>query len=345
MNRVLVGVDSGGTRTNVEVCVHRSGASQKRNYEVGESLSGPLPPDRIVPCLRKIFAPLQMNIDALDGGGLPIYIWVSAAGFTSWTRNDYLAALHDVTADIAHDPVVAAGAANDGVSVLLGHRADGVIIAGTGSSTIVRPHGGHIYQVGGHEWVASDCGSGFWIGIRSIRQAYRDSEAGNSSVLLQRFRELYGIRSGSDHDMVARLRQLAIADWAMKREIARFASSVCDAAERGDLDAQNIVKAEAEELADLTAGAIRRKFGAEQLHAGIHLVQCGSVLANEFYRASFEAQVEMRMRSGADRRAVLRWERVKTGVGASIALARNLEDGTNQYQHLDSAFRPVIVRR
>jgi N-acetylglucosamine kinase-like BadF-type ATPase len=240
--------------------------------------------------------------------------------------------------------IAAAGAANDAVSLLLGLDADGIIVAGTGSIVIIRSRDGGLYQVGGQEWVACDDGSGFWIGLRSIRQAYRDLEAGVDSVLLQRLRQLYGIRPDDDRRLIARLRDLSIADSNMKKEIARFAASVCAAAERGDAAAQNIVKAEAEELADVTAGALRRRYSLSELNAGVGLVQCGSVLGNEFYRASFEAQLEMRLRSGVDQRAELRWRRVTTADEAAINLARSLRDSTEGMLALDLAYRPAVVR-
>ena len=83
----------------------------------------------------------------------------------------------------------------------------------------------------------------------------------------------------------------------MKRKIARFAAEVCNAAERGDHDSQNIVKLEAEDLADVMAGSLRRWFGAVESLDGLSLVQCGSVMNNTFYRSTFESQLGMRLRS------------------------------------------------
>ena len=51
----------------------------------------------------------------------------------------------------------------------------------------------------------SDYGGGFWIGLKAIRQAYRDYESGVDSVLLQRLRQVYGIRPDDHHGLIAKL--------------------------------------------------------------------------------------------------------------------------------------------
>jgi N-acetylglucosamine kinase-like BadF-type ATPase len=341
---VYVGVDSGGTRTNVDVVAFGGpDGTHSTTYEVGESLSGALAPDQVPAVLRRILAPLPIKLDELGLADFVVYAWVSAAGYTPSTRDDYIYALTDIIPTIGGGRISAVGVANDAVSVLLGSHADGIVIAGTGSSVILRTPDRVLYQSGGHEWVACDYGSGVWIGLRAIRQAYRDFESGDDSVILERLREVYGLRPNDDRALIAKLRDLAIGDPNMKREIARFAASVCAAAERGDHGAQNIVKAEAEDLADNMAGSLRRKFTVEQLGAGLKIVQCGSLLANPFYRSSFEGQLDMRLLSGIDHRAEIEWERMVTGGPAAVQLAKEVEAGSTEMLKLDLAFRPAVV--
>jgi N-acetylglucosamine kinase-like BadF-type ATPase len=343
---IFVGVDSGGTRTNVQIEEWREGTSPplESSYEVPETLSGALPEDLIPPTLRSILAPLEMRVQSDDLGSAPVHIWISAAGFTEWTRDRYMKTLDTVAPDLLGERVMSAGVANDAVSLLLGLRADGIVIAGTGSNVLVRGLEGDLYQSGGHEWVACDYGSGFWIGIQAIRRAYRDLEDGARSVLLQRMRELYGVRSGDDRALINRLRDLAVGDENVKKEVARFAADVCHASERGDKPAQNIVKSEAEDLADVTAGALRRTLPRERLEAGVKMVQCGSLLGNPFYRNSFETQLEMRLLSGSEQPARLDWQRVITGGESAVRLAKGLLNDPEQHLGLDDAFRPAIVQ-
>jgi N-acetylglucosamine kinase-like BadF-type ATPase len=341
---VFVGIDSGGTRTNVEILVSdANGNRRSASYESAESLSGALAPSLIPNVLGKILAPLPLRLEDLAIDDLPMYVWISAAGFTPWTRDEFTVAIHDSGPAIGYENIHSMGVANDAVSLLLGSRANGIIIAGTGSSVIVKASDGSLHQSGGHEWVACDYGSGFWLGLGAIRQAYRDFEAGSDSVLLQRLRQVYGIRPNDTRALIAKLRDLAIADPNMKKEIARFAASVCAAAERGDVDAQNIVKLGAEDLADVTAGALRRQFPMDQLVEGIGLVQCGSLLGNQLYRSSFESQIEMRLSSGIEQRVAIDWQRVTTASAACIQLARDLAGDTTDLLRLDMSFRPSIV--
>ena len=148
-----------------------------------------------------------------------VWMFVSAAGFSASARSDFLRTLRDVLPDVFGDCVAAAGAANDGVSLLLAYEASIAVIAGTGSIALVRTAEG-IRQVGGHDWVACDQGSGFWIGMRSIRQAYRDLDEGSDSVLLQRLYEHFGLSPDDEDRLIAKAYDLALAQSSMKREIA-----------------------------------------------------------------------------------------------------------------------------
>lgn len=341
---VFVGVDSGGTRTNVEVLVRgENGHERRSSYEAGESLSGALDPGLIPKVVGRVLAPLAIKLDEIGAEELPTYVWISAAGYTPWTRDEFNTAILEVGPTLANC-VVAVGAGNDAVSLLLGSEANGIIIAGTGSSVIVRSSDGVMHQAGGHEWVACDYGSGFWIGLDAIRCAFRDYEAGTDSVLLQRLREAYGVRPSDHRGLIAKMRDLAIADPEMKAEIARFTVSVCGAAERGDLAAQNLVKGAAEDLADVAAVAVRRRLSSDELASGVRLVECGSLLNNLFYRSAFEAQIEMRLRSGQEKPVSITWDRALTGSGACVALAQRLTKPHLDMLRLPVEFRPSVIQ-
>ncbi len=343
---IFVGVDSGGTRTNVQIVIASPDRDSRtnRSYEVSESLSGALPTDLIPITLRRILAPLEQRLGREARALSPIYIWISAAGFSPWSRDNYLTALNELMPSILDGNARCIGVGNDAVSLLLGSRADGIIIAGTGSSVIVRSSSGDLHQAGGHEWVACDSGSGFWIGLRAIRQAYRDYEDGDDSVLLQRMRQLYDLKAEDDRGLIEKLRDLAIGDRNLKKEIARFAAAVCAAAERGDEGAQDIVKIEAEDLADVTAGAIRRTIRRSDLNGKLRMVQCGSLLGNSFYRNIFEKHLEMRLLPGSDEQVLFDWHRVITGGEAAVQLAQDIAMDASRYLHIGLAFRPAVVQ-
>lgn len=347
MTRALfVGVDSGGTRTNVLVYERPDGGGDPQpsaSYESVDTLSGSLRLELIPETIRKILAPLNSRVTL--GEGSELYVWLSAAGFAGPVRETYLAAMSVVASAVSTTRVVAAGAANDAVSGLLGHpEADGIVVAGTGSNVILQQDNGDMVQYGGEDWVASDDGAGFWIGLRGIRSAFRDFESGANTTILQRFYQEYSIEPGDRGSVQSTVRSLAIGDRDMKADIARFAAEVCGAAQRGDIEAQNIVASEAEGLADVTAAALRRTFSGDRVRNGLTLVQCGAVLGNEFYRSRFEKQLGDRMRGLADIDGGLKFIRVETLAEAAVRLAQGLSEDTENHLGLDREHRPVVLR-
>lgn len=342
---VFAGVDSGGTRTSVQAAV-RTGDGPVLNvqYEVGRGLSGVLDEDLVPEVMREVLEPLAEHVDDIDGGPLPVFVWFSAAGFAHRTRQVYVEALTTVIAESRLE-IQLAGAANDGVSLLLGSGADGAVIAGTGSTVLVRGLAGSVQQVGGHEWVACDFGSGFWIGLHAIRQAHRDWANGAESLLVRRFCETYSIPRAKPAEFVAALRALAVAGPTMKLDIARFAHPVCEAARDGDRNAQDIVRSEAESLAEEVASALRDRYALEQGLRGCRLVQCGSLLANEFYRACFEQHLAHRLLGVPGLAVPVSWSRSTTGQAEALALAYEIADDPHRFDALDDLYRPAVVAR
>jgi N-acetylglucosamine kinase-like BadF-type ATPase len=342
---LFVGVDSGGTRTNVRLELQSHEAEAGGSYAVSDSLSGALPNASIPVVLQKILGRLEAECSSLeDKHGLPAYVWISAAGYKPWTRPDYVAALQGVAPPILNRSIRCVGVANDAVSLLLGSEADAVIVAGTGSNAIVQGRDGELHQFGGHEWVGCDYGSGFWIGLRGIREAYRDFENGRETALLQRFWEHYQVDPDNQQQLVEVLRRLAVGDRGMKKNIARFAHAVCSAASQGrDKTAQELVKDEAEDLADVTASGLRRVFTKDERATGLELLECGSLFWDDFYRSSFERRIEENWGSGGEQQGALEWKRVRTGVKPAMTLARSLATDPARFTTLDPAFRPAVV--
>lgn len=340
---IYIGIDTGGTRTNVEI-TDPSGLHARHIYESSAALSGSLTPTGYVQTFKRILAGAESHWTTANYETRPVYMFISAAGFAPSVREHFVDTFNEVIPSCLGGSVRAVGIANDAPALLFGHQADAVVIAGTGSNVLVRSKDGKLHQIGGHEWVVSDYGSGFWIGLRAIRRAYRDYEDEKDSVLLQRLIQLFGIRATDNRRLIGKLRDLSIADEHMKPEVSRFAAAVCSAADRGDEDSQDIIKCEAEDLADVTAGALRRFFSQDQLASGLNLVQCGGLLSNDFYRTAFESQVDMRLRSGVAKPGKLAWNRVTTGVAGCLKLAEKLTVGDDELVQMEYQFRPLIMR-
>ena len=117
---VFVAVDSGGTLTNVDIAVaYQNGDTRSACYEVGSSLSGALAPSLMPKVVGKILAPLLSELDDLGVADLPLYIWLSAAGYSQGTRDDFTSAIQNIDRHVAGGLVHSIGAANDAVSLLL----------------------------------------------------------------------------------------------------------------------------------------------------------------------------------------------------------------------------------
>jgi N-acetylglucosamine kinase-like BadF-type ATPase len=344
MTSVYIAIDSGGNRTNVSLRVENPGEPPiRRGREIKEALSGYLSPSDYVPVLRDILAPLESAWRDLDLEGSDAYLFISAAGYAAWSRELFLGLIKEVIPSAFGGSVRAVGVANDSVTLLLGHASDGVVIAGTGSNVLVRAADGDIHQAGGNEWVASDTGAGFWIGLEAIRVVARALESGKDTTLLQRFCSEYHVSPDVDGEVIACFRKLAIADHDMKAEIAKFATSVCAAAQKGDEEAQRIVKSQAEDLAMSLATALRRRLAADDITDGLSIVLSGSVIGNPFYRSAFQSMVGLTLFSGTSTEDVIAWHEVGDGMEAAFALSKQLESNPSSLLDIGGQYMPLVL--
>ncbi len=344
MSKVFIAIDSGGTRTNVALVADRDGEPQvRRDREVNAALSGYLRPDAYPQVFRSILAPLESSWRELELEGSETYLFLSSAGYTTWSRDRFLDLMKEIIPTAFGGTVRVVGVANDAVALLLGMESDGVVIAGTGSNVLLRTQAGDIHQAGGHDWVAADTGAGFWIGLEAIRAVARAREAGLDTTLFQRFCSEYHIEPSDEAEVIEVFRKLAIADNDMKAEIAKFASNVCAAAQKGDEEAQRIVKAQAEDLALLLATALRRRLATEDIEDGLKIVLCGSVLGNPFYQSAFESMVGLTLFSGTDSKNLLKWIHVDDGMEAAIRLSRRLESDRDSLLSIGEMHLPIVL--
>lgn len=336
-----IGIDTGGTHTTMEV---RLGDDTPVRFTFEESLSGYLPLREYAGVLARILEPVRALWHEPGAFRGPVSIFIGSAGFSASTSEPFRRAIAHVIPEVLGGSASVVGAANDATTLLLGHAARGVVIAGTGSHVLVRADDGEIQRSGGQDWVACDQGSGFWIGLRGTRQVFLDAEAGVRSPLLVAFENLYGIPPGDAERRIAAFRALAVADGRMKADIARFAGPVCAAAEAGDPDAQDLVAGEAGALADLAARALRRARGQGGDPSEMEVVACGGLFANPFYRDAFEGRVNLRLHDLRHTGSAVRWHRVSDGLEAAVNLAYRLPNEADALTALAPAFRPVVVR-
>jgi N-acetylglucosamine kinase-like BadF-type ATPase len=184
MNMVL-GIDGGGTRTRASivagerVLAHAESGSIKRlrvGAEVAEA--------NLRALLKEVYA--QAGVTGVQA---------ASAGVASATMPGVKEWILEVFKDfgierpeVVGDEVIALDAAFRGGPGILQ-------IAGTGSNTIGRAADGSRECAGGWSSKLGDRGSGYWIGLHSIRQALEAHDREESTQILEKVGEIWGTAS------------------------------------------------------------------------------------------------------------------------------------------------------
>jgi glucosamine kinase len=127
------------------------------------------------------------------------------------------------------------------------------VISGTGSNVFGVGRDGRAWRAGGWGHLLGDEGSGYWLGMQSIKAALRDREAsGPETALSDAAVEFFGARS------VEALAARVYGKPLTKSEIAAFAIETATLAERGDRVARALYEAGAHELGEQIAAVIRQ---------------------------------------------------------------------------------------
>lgn len=319
MTAFLVGIDSGGTRTNVRIV--QSEPQSETRFEIPGIVDSSRGWDHLSGTLHDLFARLTARTQ-----GATVYCWISATGYAGSTC-EWLDA--QIEQHLDFDGLV--GVANDGVTLALSRPPETVVvIAGTGSVVLVRSKDNRVAQFGGNGWVATDYGSAFWIGLRGIRAAFAAFEGRSSRDTFLRARVLEHYegdpsqpRPSEDIALYRIVRSLARSLPDQKPRVASFARVVCDAAARGDSVSEDIVREAAGELAEATSRAcfqLAARARDESVVSPARIVLCGSMaVRSDLYRQAFEE----RLCSLVNAEIAL----VSNGADDAVGLARRLQDG------------------
>ncbi|MEW5930400.1 MAG: BadF/BadG/BcrA/BcrD ATPase family protein [Gemmatimonadota bacterium] len=234
--RILAGVDGGGTKTLVALADENGNELIRRSGPAG--LVDPRHPTAAAEVVAGV-----VRAAVRDAGlsGAPVVLCAGLAGVGNRAERE---AVREV--------LLAAGVAGrvqvvtDGETALegvLGGEPGILLIAGTGSVAYGRGPDGRVERCGGWGMVVGDEGSGFAIGRGGLVAALRavDGRGGQTS-LLPLFLGLLGVEDVR-----------GIPPWAgraAKAEIAALAEHVVRAADEGDAVARGIVEAEARAIAE-----------------------------------------------------------------------------------------------
>jgi len=229
---LVLGIDGGGTRTRAsimngdQVIGHAVGGSIKRlrvGAEVAEA--------NLRAILKDAFA--QAGIQGVQAACCGVAS-ASLPGITEWIT----AVLHDFGAEkseVVGDEVIALDAAF--------HGGPGILqIAGTGSNTIGRAADGSRECAGGWSSRLGDEGSGYWIGVHSIRRALKAHDREQPTQVLAKVCELWKISSLDE--------LVSLGDSTPGPDFAALAPTINALAEAGDAVALDVLAQAARDLAE-----------------------------------------------------------------------------------------------
>jgi N-acetylglucosamine kinase-like BadF-type ATPase len=239
--RFLLGIDGGATKTLAAVLDISTG-------QVHLGHGGPSNPDS-AGASAAVAALLGAAEQALAGAGISAGELASAVVAVAGTDTEAVA--ERVGAARAGWVVV-----NDVVgawATATGARPGVAAIAGTGSNVFGVGPGGRSWRAGGWGHVLGDEGSGYWLGVRSIRAALRDRDgSGPPTALAEAAPRFFGLDSPEE------LASHVYAKPLTKSEIAAFAIETGRIAESGDEVARTLYEEGARELGEQIAAVVSR---------------------------------------------------------------------------------------
>ena len=179
---VVLGIDGGGTRTRAsivqgeKVLAHAESGSIKR-LRVGAEVSEA----NLRALLKEVYA--QAGVSSVRAASVGVAS-APMPGVKQWITEVLLAFGAERT-EVVGDEVIALDAAF--------HGGPGILqIAGTGSNTIGRAPDGSQESAGGWSSRLGDEGSGYWIGVNSVRRALHAYDREEPTQILEKVGEIWG---------------------------------------------------------------------------------------------------------------------------------------------------------
>lgn len=240
----LIGLDIGGTKTHG---VRFEDGRPVRDESVGSSNIQNVATEVAAANIAELFA----RIGGAGADGRPVSrVYVGSGGIDTDEDARALAALIEphvpgARITVVHDSrlLLAAGRASTGVAV----------IAGTGSAAWGRNAEGEEARAGGWGYLLGDEGSGYWLGREAVRHSLRRMNQGLApDELTDALLESCGVEDPN------KLIALFHSPDTGRRHWAQQARLVVEAAERGHVASQQMMRQAGKDLADLTVQALRQ---------------------------------------------------------------------------------------
>ena len=243
---VVLGIDGGGTNTRAAIAVDgnivgRGQSGSMKRLRVGaETAEANL---RIA--LNEAFA--QAGVQHVDAACCGVAS-AKMPGIPEWIT----AVLHDFgvrCSEVVGDEIIALDAAC--------HGGPGILqIAGTGSNCVGRAPDGSFETAGGWSSRLGDEGSGYWIGVNSIRRALHAYDREEPCGVIPRVMRIWGTKNLDEF--------INLGDSTPGPDFAALAPAIAELAEAGDAVACGVLNQAARDLVRfvlLVRGKLRRKHG------------------------------------------------------------------------------------
>jgi N-acetylglucosamine kinase-like BadF-type ATPase len=277
MARVFLGIDGGGTKTQAAIC-------DETGRVLGMGLGGASGIDSVGADAAALSIDAAVDAARRQAGLMDASFRVAFFGMAGVVSEADRAIVHTVAQrlqlgdaiQVDHDIRIALAGGLSG-------RPGIALIAGTGSSCFGMNAAGERWQSGGWGHVISDEGSSYWFGWNAIRLAAGVGDGRWQSALYAPVMRQLEIESVID------LHQRLYAQGVSKAEIAGFAPLVIEAAEAGDLLAQQLIQQGMLELAQMVS-AVARRLGWQDAACEVTLTG-GLWRAGEAVLAPFRAKL------------------------------------------------------
>jgi len=245
---LVLGIDGGGTHTRASIVdgdkvVGRGESGSIKRLRVGAEAAEA----NLRTVLKDVFT--QAGVKGVGAACCGVAS-VSMPGTAEWIQavfNDFGVEL----SDIVGDEVIALDAAF--------HGGPGILqIAGTGSNTIGRAPDGQRESAGGWSSHLGDEGSGYWIGLHSLRRALRAYDREQPTRIIQKVGEIWGT---PDLDDLA-----TYGDSTPGPDFAALTPAINELAEAGDPVALDVLRQASADLVEfvlLVRDKLRRKHAIE----------------------------------------------------------------------------------
>jgi N-acetylglucosamine kinase-like BadF-type ATPase len=247
MNAIL-GIDGGGTRTRASIVAGDRPLARAENGSIKRLRVGAEAAEaNLRALLKEVYAQAGVTVVRAASVGVAS---ASMPGTSEWIT----AVLHDFAverSEVVGDEVIALDAAFRGGPGILQ-------IAGTGTNTIGRAPDGSRESAGGWSSRLGDRGSGYWIGLHSVRRALNAYDREEPTQVLDRVGEIWGTPSLDD--------LVNLGDSTPGPDFAALAPAINELAESGDAVAREVLAEAATDLVNfvlLVRSKLRRKHAIE----------------------------------------------------------------------------------